>query len=243
MKVNFTSLVLGVAIIIGGLLIANAYKYKFKSTENINVTGLAEKDFVSDQIVWKGSYSKKMMDLQSAYAALKENEVTVKDYLRGKGIKDEESVFSAVDIEKQFTSKYDTEGRNTGSEFTGYQLSQSVTIDSKEIEKIEKLSREATELIQSGIEFSSAAPAYYYTKLSELKLDLLAKASEDARLRASTIAENSKGSLGNIRRANMGIFQITGKNSNEEYSYGGTFNTSSKIKTASITVKIEYAAN
>jgi hypothetical protein len=38
----------------------------------------------------------------------------------------------------------------------------------------------------------------------------------------------------------MGVFQITGKNSNEDYSYGGAFNTSSKEKTASITLKVEY---
>jgi len=38
----------------------------------------------------------------------------------------------------------------------------------------------------------------------------------------------------------MGIFQITGQNSNEEYSYGGNFNTSSKNKTASITAKLEF---
>jgi len=43
-----------------------------------------------------------------------------------------------------------------------------------------------------------------------------------------------------LKKANMGIFQITGKDSNEDYSWGGTFNTSSKEKTASITVKMEF---
>jgi hypothetical protein len=116
-------------------------------------------------------------------------------------------------------------------------------VDSKNIEKVEKISREVTELIQSGIEFNSSSPAYYYTKLSELKLDLLAKASADAKQRAETIAENSGSGLGKIKKANMGIFQITGKNSNEDYSYGGAFNTSAKNKTASITTKIEYAVD
>jgi hypothetical protein len=36
------------------------------------------------------------------------------------------------------------------------------------------------------------------------------------------------------------VFQITGRNTNEEYSYGGAFNTSSKEKTASITLRVEY---
>ncbi len=73
-------------------------------------------------------------------------------------------------------------------------------------------------------------------------MDLLARASADAKQRAQTIAKNAGNSLGNLRKATMGVFQITGKNSNEDYSYGGAFNTSSKIKTGSITIKMEFAA-
>ena len=66
--------------------------------------------------------------------------------------------------------------------------------------------------MEKGIELNSNAPEYYYTKLNELKIDLLAKASADARVRAKTIAENSNASLSGIKKANMGVFQITGKN-------------------------------
>ncbi len=152
-------------------------------------------------------------------------------------------VFSAISIDKEFSNRFDENGRITGSEFTGYNLKQNVTVDSKDIEKVEKISREVTELIQSGIEFNSSSPSYYYTKLSELKIDLLAKASADAKQRAETIAKNSGSGLGSIKNANMGVFQITGQNSDEDYSYGGAFNTSSKNKTASITIKIEYAVD
>lgn len=220
---------------------ANAYKYKYKATETITVTGLAEKDFISDQIVWTGNYSRKTMDLKSAYSQLKEDESKIRNYLKGKGVTDAEMVFSAVSIDKEFSSRYDENGRITGSEFTGYNLKQDVTVESKDIEKVEKISREITELIESGIEFNSSSPSYYYTKLSELKIDLLAKASADAKQRAETIAKNSGSRLRNIKKATMGVFQITGQNSNEDYSYGGAFNTSSKNKTASITIRIDYA--
>jgi uncharacterized protein len=243
MKNYIATAILAFTAIICFWMLANAYKYKFKTSETISVTGLAEKDFVSDQIVWTGNYSRKTMDLKEAYTMLKEDEGKIKVYLNGKGITDTEMVFSAVSIDKEFLQKTDANGRTIGNEFTGYNLKQDVTVDSKNIEKVEKISREVTELIQSGIEFNSSSPSYYYTKLSELKLDLLAKASADAKQRAETIAKNSGSSLGKIKRATMGIFQITGKNSNEDYSYGGALNTSSKNKTASITTKIEYAVD
>lgn len=241
---NSLGVVIGsIALITAFFLIGNAYKYKFRATENISVTGSAEKDFVSDQIVWKGSYTRKMMDLKSAYALLKQDELTIKNYLKGKEISDAEMVFSAISIDKEFNTRYDENGRQVGNEFTGYNLKQTVTVDSKNIEKVEKISRQITELIEAGIEFNSSAPSYYYTKLSELKIDLLAKASADAKLRAQTIATNTGSSLGTIRKAAMGVFQITGQNSNEDYSYGGVFNTSSKNKTASITMRVDFAAD
>lgn len=232
-----------IGLIIAFLVLGNAYKYRFTSAENISVTGLAERDFDSDQVVWSGGYTRKNLDLKMAFSMLKADEAAVRSYLAGKGISEKEMVFSAISIDKQFTERYNEEGRVTGSEFTGYKLSQSVTVDSRDIDKVEKLSREVTGLIEQGIEFSSEAPSYYYSRLSELKVDLLAKASSDAKLRAETIAKNAGSSLGRVRSASMGVFQITGKNSNEDYSYGGAFNTSSRYKTASITMRMEFAAN
>jgi uncharacterized protein len=241
---NYLSIgIIALTSIICFWILGSAYKYKFKTAETISVTGLAEKDFVSDQIVWTGNYSRKTMDLKEAYTFLKEDEGKIRVYLKEKGITDNEMVFSAVSIDKEFSQRTDANGRTIGSDFTGYNLKQDVTVDSKNIEKVEKISREVTELIQSGIEFNSSSPSYYYTKLAELKLDLLAKASADAKQRAETIAKNSGSGLGKIKKANMGIFQITGKNSNEDYSYGGALNTSSKNKTASITTKIDYAVD
>jgi hypothetical protein len=40
--------------------------------------------------------------------------------------------------------------------------------------------------------------------------------------------------------ADMGVFQITAENSSEEYEWGGSFNTSSRRKTASVTIRLKY---
>lgn len=234
---------LGLTILLSVFILANAYKYKFKQNETITVTGLAEKDFESDQIIWTGSYSRKTLDLKEAYSLLKQDEKNLKNYFTAKGINTNEIIFSAVSIEKEYESRYYPERNVTTNIFTGYKLTQNVTIDSKDMEKVEKTSREVTELIEQGIEFNSSSPSYYFSKLSELKIDLLAKASADAKLRAETIAKNSGSGLGDIKNASMGIFQITGKNSDEEFSYGGVFNTTSRVKTASITIKIDYAVD
>jgi len=242
MRIPIAAAILGLSLIIAVLIIGNAYKYRSTTMETIVVTGLAEKDFNSDLIVWSGSYSRKSMDLKSAYAALKVDESIIRNYLAGKGIAAGEMVFSAVEINKEFDYKQDENGRSLGQEFNGYSLKQTVKVESGNVDKIDLIARQVTELIETGIEFNSSAPAYYNTKLTEVKMELLAKASADAKTRAETIAKNAGSSLGKLKKATMGVFQITGKNSNEDYSYGGAFNTSNKNKTGSITIKMEFAA-
>jgi hypothetical protein len=237
-----TAAIFGLCAIIAAALIGNAYKYRSKTMETIVVTGLAEKDFNSDLIVWNGSYSRKSFDLKEAYNTLKADENAIRSYLLKKGIDAGNLVFSSVMINKEFSQQTNANGQYMSQEFTGYNLTQSVTIESMEVEKVDKISREVGELIQSGIEFNSSAPMFYNTKLNQLKMELLGKASADARARAETIAENAGSSLGELKKATMGIFQITGKNSNEAYSYGGAFNTSNKYKTGSITIKMEFEA-
>lgn len=240
MKLNSTPIIIGIAAIAAALIISNAYKYKFRSTEGISVVGMAQVDFTSDLIVWEGSYTRKSADLKAAYAQLKQDELLIRSYLNEKGIPDSSFVISSVSIGQEYKPTYGTSGELVSNIFSNYTLTQTVKVESTAISTIEKISRESTALIEKGIELSSMTPSYYYTKLSDLKMDLLAKASADAKQRASVIAKSVNSDLGTLKKAVMGVFQITGKNSNDEYSYGGSYNTTEKNKTASITIRMDY---
>lgn len=242
-KTHLSSLFIALAVLGSSFILAGAYRNRNKGNDTISVTGLGSKDFVSDLIVWSGSFHKKNFDLKMAYADLDAAREVVKAYLVGKGIGSDQLIFSAIDIQQEFDNRYDDDGNQISSVFTGYRLQQSVQIESNEVEKVEEISRNVTELINSGIEFYSSNPNYYYTKLAELKIEMIAEATKDAQIRANKIAENAGGSLGALKSADMGVFQIVGQNSAEDYSWGGSFNTSSKNKTASITVNLRYESN
>ena len=233
-------LLLVIGAIVCVYLLGNAFTYKSRQLETIMVTGSAEQHFESDLIVWNASYSRTSQDLQQAFTALKQDEQKVRQYLSQMQLNEKEVTFSSIRIEKLYNTQYDERGRMTSNTFSGFQLTQSVKVESGEIARVDKVSREITSLIQQGVEMNSEPPSYYYTKLSSLKIDLLAKAAEDGQRRAETIARNAGIRPGKLRKASMGIFQITGQNENEAYSYGGAFNTSSLRKTATITVRMEF---
>lgn len=241
MKKNFSAIIFGIAIVAASIILGNAVINRNKKIGTISVTGLGQTNFTSDFIVWEASFSQVNKDLKEAYADLKKDKETISEYLNSKGIDNGVIVFNAVTTNKNMKQNYSGDGKYIGQEFTGYTLNQTVQINSKEVEKIEKVSREVTELLNKGIQLYSMSPRYYYTKLEDLKIEMISRATDNARLRAESISKNSGATLGELTLANMGIFQITGQNSNEDYSWGGAYNTSSKEKTASITMKLTYS--
>ena len=240
MKKPFGILLLCITALISVVLLTNAYKNRNSAKNMIHVTGLGKKDFKSDLVIWSGNFEKKGNTLEQASLLLNTDKDIVKKYFLNKGVQEGQIVFSAVDIRKDFLNTYFENGVLKDQVLRGYILSQTVKIESPEVDKIEEISRTVTELAKDGIGFYSYNPQYYYTKLSELKIEMVAAATEDARIRAEQIAKNANADIGNLRYAKMGIFQIIAQNSNEDLSWGGTFNTTSKMKTATITMKLQF---
>lgn len=207
--------------------------------KTVSVVGMAQRDFTSDLIVWKFSYNVLDRDMKQGYASLKEKTTLVKNYLAKKGIPENEIEFLAIDSEKE--TEYHYNDGNSYYEFLGYRLTQVVKIESGDVNKVEQISREISELLDQGLEIGYNDLSFYYTKLSDLKVEMLAEATKNAKERAKTIAKNAGSHLGGLQTANMGVFQITAPNSSDEdYSWGGTFNTSSKKKRASINMRLTY---
>ncbi len=231
-----------VALILSANVLSNGIKYKYVADETISTTGLSEKEFTSDLALWSANFSRKSLSKQEGFAMLKKDAQTIKQYLISKGFAESEIALTSISTSEDNT--YYTEVSNGISrekqQFNGYILSQSIEIESKKIDLVESSAREITELINESIEINSNQPSYYYSKLEDLKLALISEATENATTRAKNIAEKSGSSLGNLKNAITGVFQITGKNSSEEYSWGGVYNTSDRQKKASITVKLKF---
>lgn len=220
-----------------------SYKEKANSG-GIVATGSASRDFESDLIVWRGSFSAYGHTTADAYNEIKRNSRLIKDYLSQNGVAEEEMIFYSINISQQYAYEYNENGDLIAERPDGYNLTQALSVTSSDVNKVEEISRDITQLIESGVEFFSESPEYYYTKLDELKLEMIGAATANAKERIDIMASGSGSRAGKLLNANLGVFQITAQNSSsEDYSYGGAFNTGSKSKTASITVKLNYAVD
>jgi hypothetical protein len=204
--------------IIAAAIIASNGLIQIKSDRtSIVVTGSAKQQITSDLIVWSGCFNTQSADLKAAYTDLEASREKVEKYLIGQGISEKDLVFTSITTSPYFlTNEYGVQTNQVDY----YDLSQTVTISSSEIDKVTEISRNATELLNEGVKFQSNAPQYFYTKLADIKVTMLANATKDARKRAEMIAENAGSKLGDLTYADMGVMQITPLYSNEISDYG-----------------------
>jgi uncharacterized protein len=230
----------GLAIAIGLIVATVIGGWSFvrgrRGDQTITVTGSAKKRIRSDLVIWKSSVSYQATTLSDAYRSLSEAVPRVKSYLVSKGIPENQITISS--ISSQTLHSRDSNGEDTG-QITGYSLRQELIVRSNDVDKVSQVAREATELINQGILIESMAPEYYYTKLADEKIAMLAEAAKDAKQRAEKIAESTGSSIGSVKTARTGVLQITPADSNE-VSDMGMNDTSSLDKDITAVVNLGF---
>ncbi len=237
--------------------------------KTIEVKGSAKKAIVSDLITWSATITSRNADLTKAYDKLKSDGDHVAAFLKSKGIPDKEVTFSSINTQKIYarevlpsaqvkTSEENADDNDNNSEETksssrsgrpivvtshkieSYVLTQTIIVESHDMERVPEVSRSVTSLIKDGLEIDSGSPNYLYTKLSELKIDMLADATKDATTRATQIVVNANGKLGKLVEARMGVMQINPKGSSATSAEGNNDTTSfEKEITSVVTVRFQ----
>jgi hypothetical protein len=219
---RYGRLQLGVALalgLIGATVVGSRALVRVKSEDQtIGVTGSAKRRIRSDLVVWTATVSYKSDTMQGAYKALAAATPKVVAYLKDKGIKPTEIVVDSITTKA--LHPHGKEGQELEEVTTGYTMSQEVRVRSADVDKVTEVSRAATELINQGIMIDSGAPEYHYTRLGELKIQMLHEAAKDTRVRAEQIAHATGAKLGPLRSARMGVMQINPADSTETSSEG-----------------------
>jgi len=229
---TYTAIILGVSFVIGAAVFGN-YFYRGRAQENtIRVVGAATKRFESDIVKWRISVGRNtgLGEASAGYADTRKAFEGLMAELKGAGITDKD--ISVQPINRN--PVYDNNGNHTG-----YSFSQSVYVISADLATIEKLALNPDQMFQKGVALQSSSLEYYFSKLPDIKKELLAEAARDAKQRAIEIAKNSGSGIGPMRSARTGIFQITEPYSTEVSDYG-IYNTSTRTKDVTVTVTAEF---
>ncbi|MFM8470123.1 MAG: SIMPL domain-containing protein [Limisphaerales bacterium] len=189
-------------------------------------------------IVWTGSFSTEAKTLLAAQQALKGDWQKVAAFLKLQAVTN--YTVGSIEIrELRPRGDYDS-----NQPTVGYRLSQSVEVSSSEVERVAALDQLTAQLVEQGVQFTTLAPRFIYTKAGEAKIEMLAEATKDARARAEQIASQGARSVKELRSARMGVFQITPLYTKRSHSdWEGENDMTSREKTITAVVNATFSMN
>lgn len=231
---------IGISVITSTTVAARAYRARgevpLKHDQTLTVKGSARHRVRSDRAVWRIQLWGEARELATAYGVLETGVERVSAFLRSEGFKPEEIELSAIQTIKHFVR--DEKGNDT-RQILEYSLHREAVVTTVDVERVLTASSRVTALIQDGVQVISDVPAYYYSDLPKLKVELLEAASKDARARADAIARHVGGRVAEVRSASMGVLQITQPYSTET-SYEGMFDTTTIEKDVTGVVTVTF---
>ncbi|MDD3020134.1 MAG: SIMPL domain-containing protein [Alphaproteobacteria bacterium] len=214
-KSGFWPIALGLAALavgvgLGGNMILTGLK-EFRSFDRyVTVKGLSTRDVVADQAVWVLNFTVTGTQLTDAQAAIEQNEKDVRAYLVSQGLKEDQIMLQNFTVSDNQAKTYG----ETDQAGPRYVLTQALLARSNDVEAVLRASQNIAELVKKNVTLGTPnggwnpAPQYTFTKINDIKPDMIAEATKNARISAVQFANDSGQAVGQIRSANQGVLQI-----------------------------------
>jgi uncharacterized protein len=223
------------SIALGGGLMKVGSGFASRSSDGITVTGSAKISATADNAVWVLNVNLSAPAVSTAVKKVDSDVAALSDYLIKAGIPSDALTLGAVST---YTNEEFSNGNATGR-ILSYRANREVTVRSKDVELISKLSQGIGTLLATGINVNNYGPAYYISNLPELRPQLMAEAMKDAKVRAEALTKAVGGDIGALVNVKAGPIQITTPDSTMTADYGA-YDTSTIEKTVTATVSVTF---
>ena len=213
-KIEALILAIGMAVL-GGQIEAGINDFVAKDRV-VTVKGLAEMEVPADKVTWPLMYKEVGNDLSVLYNRISTTNKAIVDFLKQKGIAEDEISINAPEIIDMQAERYTGENKNYR-----YNVTTVITVTSKKVDLVRNLISEQGELLKQGIAITGGDYRYNiqydYTSLNEIKPQMIEEATRNAREAAQKFAKDSDSELGKIKRATQGQFSIDNRDANTPY--------------------------
>lgn len=238
---------IAVGIALGGYFIGNTL-YKSRIASNLaTVKGLAEREVVADVGVWTIPFNATGNSLKEVYANADASKAQVVSFLKEAGFTDKEITPQTPTVTIDPKS-YDTKDRPLPRTYT---INTAVSIRTGDVQKLATAAQHGGDLVGRGVPIGEGegngsgkanGPQYEFTKLNEIKPEMLGEATRNARLAAEQFAKDAHERVGGINAAQQGAFNIvalddSGTGSSE---YGGDSGEASIHKKVRVVTTISF---
>ncbi|NUG80458.1 SIMPL domain-containing protein [Acinetobacter bereziniae] len=236
------ALILSLGFIISASVLGYAFKQFGGEKNSIIVKGLAEKPIQADSARWEINLqtSRATDSVTASYQLLDQEIKTLQSFFVEHGFKATEMKLGNKSSQPYYQDVDQGDGK-TIREFRGYVAMQSLVINTRDIQKIEKAAKDAYLLDEKGISIEQK-PQYLVSNLEEIKMSLIANATKNAHSRANEFAKVGGVKVGAMRSASQGAFYILPESgSDDDSDYGGAYDKNTINKIARVVVTMNYS--
>ena len=237
-RIKFATGILAAAILSSGLTLG-LYQVgsglAARAGNSITVTGTASENATADNAVWNLNLNESQATLASSVKKIDASADALKKYLLDGGISADQIEFGPIN--SNAVMEY-INGNPTGR-ILSYQAYRTVTVRTKNVDLVSKLSNDIGTLLATGVNVGNYGPSYYLSTLDSMRAKLLAAAMKDAQSRAKAITEAVGGEVGELLSVSSGPTQVTTKNSLDRAA-GGVYDLSTIEKTVNVTLSASF---
>ncbi|SFR41971.1 hypothetical protein SAMN05216203_0137 [Marinobacter daqiaonensis] len=201
------ALLIGVSLIVSASILRDGLTGLKTGDRYVTVKGVAEQDVDADLALWPIRFAASGNTLEAARESASRSRESVMAFLKLQAIPDDA-------VELQRLEVMDTRANPYQSEHTTPKviISQTLMVRTDQVERIRQAARNVSDLVDSGVllqsDYGPTGPTYLFTRLNDIKPRMIQEATAAALESARQFARDADATLGGLRRANQGVFQI-----------------------------------
>jgi len=218
---------LAIGLILAGYFVAGAVMESRRSDRTVTVRGLAEQEVAADLAIWALSFRVADNDPSALREQIRSNREQIRNFLTARGFSEEEMTDTPPRTTDTETESYQNQKRQF--RYTG---SAAVLLQSSDVPRVLTAMEQSDQLIREGVVLEGNRPDFFFTSLNEIKPAMLGEANQNARKAAEKFADDSGSSIGAIRKASQGLFEIRNRDPN-----------SPQTKVVRVVTLVEYFIN
>ncbi|APG63835.1 hypothetical protein LPB140_11755 [Sphingorhabdus lutea] len=222
----YAAAIISAGLAIGGYLMGDGLVRMKQSDRAVTVRGLDEREVTADLATWNIAYSAQANDLQSAQAAMDRDTQAISAFFKEVGFDGDALQPTGVNV-----SQYSNDGVQT------FTIRQRLSLRTTDIKKAQAAVKRQFDLVKRGVVLEDGSGmSYSFTKLNDIKPEMIAKATMDARKSAEQFAKDSGTDVGAIQSATQGYFEVTSRDGDD----GGWGVTDTPYKKVRVVTTVQY---
>ena len=215
-----------------GYVLGDGLRRAKMAERSVTVRGVSERDVTANLATWSIEFSHKGTDLGPVQQSVDAQANSVRRFFQRSGFQPASIADSNISVSRE----HDPDNAAAPDRMI---VRRTIQLRTSDVMRTRQAFANQAELLRDGVEMSGSDVSYVFTKLNQLKPEMIGEANKNARLSAEQFAHDSGASVGRIKSASQGYFSV-GPRDGEQCEDCGSTGSNSPFQKVRVVTTIDY---